>query len=208
MQYFIILRLDTKPLNPKLMKLSVKTLAFITISFLFLNPISAQLKLNKQGTIATDVRKVVEDYPNSFANITGEVIIKNPQSTDYHCNFKVNGAEECTITKYASGTKPIVSWKAVLFSSEEFEEARKKFKAIYSQLNNLTVNGGKLKADYETPLEGNDFTNIIFSFSPEEEWSKKLRVELVIEAEMMEWKVKVLVYDRDRNDDERGPIIE
>jgi len=208
MQYFIILRPDTKPLNPKLMKRSVKALVVFTISFLLFNHTQAQLKLNSSGTIGADVRKVVSDYPNSFANLIGEVIIQNPQSTDYQCNFKVIGAEKSFITRYASGKKPIVSWQAVMLTTEDFEEAKKRFKNLYSQLNNLPVGGGRLKAEYEAPTEGNDFTNIIFEFNPGEEWTKKLRVELVIEAEMMDWKVKVMVYDRDRNDAERGPVVE
>jgi hypothetical protein len=208
MQYLIILRPDTKPLNPKLMNRSVKTLALITISLFVFNVGSAQLKLNSGSSVATDVKKVIEDYPNNFSNLIGDVIIQNPQSTDFKCNFKVAGAEECFITRYAAGKKPIVSWEALMLTTEDFETARKKFKTLYSQLNNLTLAGSKLKGTYEAPAEGTDFTTVVFSFDPKEESTKKLRVELIMEAQMMDWKVKILVYDRDRNDDERGTIVE
>ena len=47
---------------------------------------------------------------------------------------------------------------------------------------------------------------IIFSFEPPTDTClKKLKVELTLQYyEPMEWKVKVLVYDRDREDNERG----
>jgi hypothetical protein len=190
------------------MNRSVKTLALITISLFVLNVASSQLKLNAGSSVATDVKKVIEDYPNNFSNLTGDVIIQNPQSTDYRCNFKVTGAEESFITRYAAGKKPIVSWEALMLTTEDFETAKKKFKTLYSQLNNLAVAGSRLKGTYEAPAEGTDFTTVVFSFDPKEESTKKIRVELIMEAQMMDWKVKILVYDRDRNDDERGPIVE
>lgn len=190
------------------MNSTVKSLALFTISILFFSSINAQFKTSSGTTIATDVKKVIEDYPNSFSNLIGDVIIRNPQSTDYRCNFKVTGAEECFITRYVSGKKPIVSWEALMLTTEDFAEAKKKFKALYSQLNNLTVAGSKLKGVYEAPAEGIDFTTVVFTLDPQTEALQKVRVELIMEAQMMDWKVKVIVYDRDRNDDERGPIVE
>lgn len=53
------------------------------------------------------------------------------------------------------------------------------------------------------------FTSIIFSIEPENESVKKLRVEISMQYfAPMEWKVKLLVYDKDREDDERGAIRE
>lgn len=202
------MRPDTEPLNPKLMKRSVKTLVLITISLLSLGTAKSQTGLSAAATLATDVRKVVEDYPNSFANLIGDVIISNPQSTDYRCNFKVNGAEESIITRYASGEKPIVSWQALMLTTEDYDAARRTYRNLFDQLNNLQVGSSRLKGKFASPSDGADFTNTILSFSPVEEWQRKIRVEVVMEAEMMDWKVKVIVYDRDRKDDERGPIVE
>jgi len=187
---------------------SVKTLALFTILLFSLNVSNSQLKLSSTSSIASDVKRVIEDYPNHFANLIGDVIIQNPQSTDYRCNFKVAGAEECFVTRYASGKKPIVSWEALMLTTESFDDAKKKFKSLYSQLNNLAVSGAKLKGTFEAPTEGIDFTTVVFSFDPSTGANKKLRVELIMEAQMMDWKVKVIIYDRDRNDDERGSVIE
>jgi len=122
------------------MKKSVKTLAFITIAAFLSITTAAQLKLPVVNGIGPDIKKVIQDYPNQFSNIKGEVINQNPQSTDYACNVKVNGAEEVSITQYSANKKyPITSWQAVMLTTDDFEDAKKKFKSLFNQLNNLSA---------------------------------------------------------------------
>ncbi len=188
------------------MKPPVKTLAFLTILFLSINPSNAQIKLNSANTIAADVKKVIDDYPNHFDNLLGSVIIQNPQSTDYQCNFKVSGAEESIITRYTGKRNTISSWQTLMLTTDNFQKAKNKFRSLYGQLNDLAKETMYLKGVYESPVEEKKFTSVIFSFDPANESVKQLRVELVIEAEGMEWKVKVLVYDHERDDDERADV--
>lgn len=192
------------------MKNSVKPLVLLTIISLFCITTSAQLKLPLANSIANDVKKVIEDYPNRFINLMGEVITQHQQSTDYQCNFKVNGAEEAFVTRYSS-KKEVCSWEALMLTTESFEKARQKFKSLYNQLHNMSVKLGetsyRLKGQYNAPEESKKFTEILFSFEPANEVSKKLRIEISMQyIEPMEWKVKILVYDREREDDERGQI--
>src|SRR5689334_19743135 len=102
------------------MKAFVKLPVLFTILLFSIGSLSAQLKLSSPNTISTDVKKVIDDYPSHFDNIKGEVIVQNPQSTDYVCNFKVSGAEECTITRYTGRKKLISSWQAVMLTTESF----------------------------------------------------------------------------------------
>jgi ribosomal protein S21 len=190
------------------MKATVKLLALFTISVFSQTLVTAQLKIGSVNSITADVKKVLEDYPNHFDHILGEMIIQNPQSADYACNFKVSGAEECTITRYTGKNNSISSWQAVMLTTEDFDAAKKRFKSLYGQLNNLAFKSMRLKGTYEAPTEEKKFTSVLFSFEPADESLKKLKVELVIEAELMEWKIKLLVYDRDRDDDQRGEVIE
>jgi hypothetical protein len=190
------------------MKPPVKTLAFITIFFFSIIISNAQLRLSSANGITADVQKVIDDYPNHFQNILGELIIQNPQSTDYQCNFKVTGAEECTITTYTGKKKIISSWQAVMLTTENFNEAKRKFRSLYNQLNNLSSQSMYLKGAFEAPAEEKKFTSVLFSFDPAAESVKNLRIELVMEAEVMIWKVKLLVYDRTRDDDEQGEVKE
>src|ERR1043165_2651653 len=106
------------------MKKSVKTLVLITIISLACNPLSAQLKIFSNSSISQDVRKVVEDYPNHFSNLMGELISKEPQSSDYSCNFNTDGAEQSWITLYSSAKNNICSWQALMLTTESFEKAK------------------------------------------------------------------------------------
>ncbi len=192
---------------------SVKPLVLITISTLLFSIADAQLRLPAVNGVGNDVKKVIEDYPNRFINLMGEVKMENTQSTDYQCNFNVNGAEEAIVTRY-SAKKEVCSWQAVMLTTESFEKAKQKFKALYNQLNNLSVDIGDnknfhLKGKYEAPEEEKKFANVLFSFQPDNELAKKLKVEICMQTyEPMGWKVKVLVYDREREDDERGKTVE
>lgn len=196
------------------MKKSVKTLVLLTISFLIFSAADAQLKLPVVGNgIGGDIKKVIEDYPNRFINLMGEVKALSEQSTDYFCNFKVNGAEETFVTRYSAKSEGVVSWQALMITTEDFEEAKKKFKSLYNQINNLSVSSDqknfRLKAEYKLPQEEMKFTSILFSLDPVEEAVKKLKVELSLQYQApMEWKIKILVYDREREDDERGKATE
>ena len=194
------------------MRKSVKTLVFITITLLLFNESYAQLKLPLLNGINNDVKKVIEDYPSRFVHLMGEMVAEHIQSTDYQCNFNVNGAEESIITRY-SAKKEMCSWQALMLTTDNFEKAKQKFKSLYSQLNNLSVNTGKenfrLKGVYESPEEKKKFTSVLFSFEPANESFKKLKIEISMQyIEPMEWKVKVLVYDRERDDVERGKTVE
>lgn len=199
--------------TPLLMKKNVKALVLITSFLLLAHYPEAQLKLPVVNAIANDVKKVIEDYPNRFINLMGEVIAENTQSTDYQCNFKVNGAEESFITRY-SAKKEVCSWQALMLTTENFEKAKQKFKTLYNQLNNLTVDFGNasnihLKGKYEAPEEKKKFTSIFFDAEPSTAYTTKLKMELILQFYApMEWKVKVLVYDRDREDDEKGAVKE
>lgn len=191
------------------MKQAVKTLVLFTI-FLSLSVSSfSQLKLPFGNGIANDVKKVINDYPNQFSNLRGEMIMENGQSTDYECNFKVEGAEKTMITKYTSNGKNVSSWSTLMLTTDDFTAAKKKFKALFQQLNNITVkmtntNAFYLKGKYEEPVEEKKFFSSMFAFSNATEEMKKLKVEIVMEYELLEWKVKVLVYEKEREDDERG----
>lgn len=195
------------------MKKAVKTLVLSTIIALFHQSSTAQLKLRPINGIASDVKKVIEDYPDRFSSLLGELIVENPQSSEYRCNFTVNGAEESSIIKYSSKSENVYSWQALMLSTESFDKAKQKFRGLFNQLNNLTVSPGnagnfRLKGEYETPVEEKKFTSIIFSFSPGDDTIKKLRAEISLQYELTEWKVKLLIYDKEREDAERGKTVE
>lgn len=201
------------PFNPILMKKIVKALFFSAffsvISFVSL----AQLKLSPTTSFAADIKKVILDYPHQFSNLQGSVLEENPQSTDYACTLDIKGTEKVTITRYPSKSKNIYSWQALVLTTDDFEEAKKKFKSIFTQFNNLHVKmeygaAFYLKGKYDAPEEEKKFTTVVMSFEKPDDTVKKMKLEITMEYVLLEWKVSVVVYDQERADNERGNIIE
>ena len=194
------------------MKKPVKTLSLITISLFFFTAASSQLKFASQNSsMGNDIKKVLAEYSNCYAGLRGDILIQNPQTTEYECNFKIDGAEESSITVYTSAKKEICSWQALVLTTESFSEAKKKFRSLYTQLNNQAVqidgfNPMHLKGSYEEPKEEKKFASSVLVLNTGNETLKKLRVEIAMQYEPMEWKVKVLIYDKEREDDERGRL--
>src|SRR5437588_686504 len=99
----------------------------------------AQLHLPISNAFRSDVQKVVADFPSQFASLRGDVLITNPQTVEYASLLQIDKAQECTITKYSSDTKPIYSLQAVMLRTEDFAEAEKRYKWIFAQLKGLNV---------------------------------------------------------------------
>jgi hypothetical protein len=188
----------------------VKSLVLLTLLLLHISSSEAQIQL-KLPTISptiVDVKKIIEDYPARFANITGALIVEHNQSADYACTINVSGAEEAFITKFA-GKKNIASWQAVMFTTENFDKAKQKFKSLCGQFNNLSIKleetNYKLKGDYNAPTEDLKFSSTVYSFTTTNENIKHLKVEVALQFNApMEWEVKLFIYDREREDDEKG----
>ena len=157
------------------------------------------------------LEKVIKDYPNRFRNIKGEVIIENPQTTEYKSTVQLPGASVCIITRYNAPKNDIYSWSCVVFENENFDQAKNKYKEIYGQIVNMIIKieGEKpfiLSGQYETPSEEKKFTTIILELLPAVGQMKKLKVDLSLQYEITGWKVSLSVYDRERKDDVRGAI--
>ena len=187
---------------------SVKTPVLITFFSLLSFLSYSQIKLLPGNSLQPAIEKVVKDYPNHFQNIRAEEISADVQTTDFRSAVIIPGAEECVITRYAAKNKAIYSWRANMLTTDDFNAAKKKFKSLYGQLNNLSVNleghGVKFKSHYENPTEEKAFCSIIFS----DDDYKELKIELSLQYELMEWKIRILVYGKEREDDERGSITE
>ena len=196
------------------MKKFVKTLCFPVLFFFFTTTLSAQLKAPDDSAFTRDFKKIIENYPDHFNNLKGELLEENVQSVEYSCNCTISGAEESTITLYSSKKNNVYSWQAVMLTSDDFEKAAQKFSSLFKELKSLAVSTGgasnyHLRGMYESPAVEKKFTSVLFSFDPPDEHIKKLKAELSIEFyPPMEWKVKVLLYNREREDIEQGKTVE
>lgn len=196
------------------MKFKTKLLLLLLSSFIVLNTATAQLKV--PGTGNSDVRnaleKVINDYPKAFASLKGEVIANNPQTVEYESLLSFKTAEKNTITQY-SGKNPVYSWQAQMFTTEEFETAAKKYKSFYTQLKGMNIRLNrdydyKLDGEYSKPEESKKFSSTVFRLLPNASYLPKVKVELSLQYEFPEWKIYLMVYQKEREDNERGKIEE
>ena len=185
------------------MKPPTATFSFI----LFIFSLSAQV-IPIKNALQTDIAKVISDYPNGFKNISGEQIMDNPQTIEFESKVSVKEAK-CRVIKYSSNTKDIYSWEAEMIKTDDFEEASKKFSSIYNSLQLLSVNvngtNAVFKGDYVKPTESIKFTTIVFDAGDKTPELKKLKVSLSMENQMMDWVIKIQVYEKEREDKDRGP---
>ncbi len=180
-----------------------------TCLFLVIALFSSAQIIPIKNSLQADIAKVLGDYPNGFKNISGEQLIENPQTTEFESRIEIKDAK-CRVIKYSSNTKEIFSWEAEMLKTDDFEEASKKFRSIYNSLHNLSVNingaNTVFKGDYIRPSEAIKFTTIVFDAKDAE--LKNLKIALVLETEMLEWVIRIQVYEKQREDMDRGPIID
>ncbi|HZH65655.1 MAG TPA: hypothetical protein VEY10_12250 [Flavisolibacter sp.] len=196
------------------MKQKSKRLLLVLASTAFIHVSHAQLRFPSAGN--TDVRnaleRVIDDFPKQFTNLKGEVLNTNPQTVEYTSLLSFKSAQNNTITEY-SGKHPVYSWQALMFMTDEFEVAAKKYKLLYNQLKgiNLKLNRDydySLSGDYDAPDESKKFSTTVFRLSPNASNLPKVKVELSMQYELLEWKIYLLVYQKEKEDNERGKIEE
>lgn len=165
------------------------------------------------NTIRTDIQKIIADFPNQFVRFKGDIVNQSPQRVEYLSTLLPNSAQSATITEYSYNKKPVYSWQALMLTTEDFEAAAKKYKALYTQVKGayVTFNANQsyyLQGNYEAPDESKDFLSSMLNFYTRDEDIKRIKVEVNMQFEFPEWKVNLLVYSRERDDDERGNIFD
>lgn len=173
----------------------------------------AQLRLPvTNNDLRTNLQKIISDFPAQFSSLKGDTLEDNPQTIAYASLLEFNGARENSIIQYKS-SRPVYSWQATLLITEEFEEAEKKYNWLYNQLRVMTItldNGYSfsLDGDYDRPVESRKFSGSVFKMTPNASNMPKVRIEVSLQFEFPEWKVGLLVYEKEKEDMDRGDVIE
>ena len=179
--------------------------------FVLLSPgILAQNKLSVHkftSAIKQDILKVAGDYYDHFFNIKGEIISETTSTIEYKSKILPQGALESTITQIKN-LQNVFSWQATMMNTDDHDRAIAKYKQIYSQLNgaNFVMNDGKtckIKGPYDTPDEGRAFASSILEPDVKEKYLRRLKIEIALSYSMPEWSVKILVYEKESDEDIR-----
>lgn len=159
---------------------------------------SAQGVFTNQTNAA--IEKVIQDYPNQFKNITGELLLEKQQTADYKSNIQIPGAVSCQVIKYNSGRRE-TCWRAELLQTGRFDDAKSLYKDVYNQIRNsiVKIEGEKpyiLNGQYDIPDQRKRFHSVVFSMLPSVGEMQKLKVELSLVQHNNAWKVIIIVHDQ------------
>ncbi|MBN8666336.1 MAG: hypothetical protein J0M30_02455 [Chitinophagales bacterium] len=182
------------------------------ISLFVFGILSLSVAYSQPEAVSASLSKVIVDYSNQFPKYLGEPLTSNPQSEEFGSKICIAGAEQCTITKYSAKSKTVYSWQARMPVSEDFSSAVKTYKELFQQAQQTVVTLGDktfhLVGTYKEPTESLRFHSIILTPDSKDRALKNLKLEILLEADMLEWGIRVILYDKERLDDERGPVIE
>lgn len=182
------------------------------LTFLFFGFFSLSRAYSQPQSVSASLSLVIVDYTNQFKQYIGEPLTSNPQTEEFGSEICVAGAEQCTITRYSSKGKPVYSWQARMPVTDDFAKAKKLYKELFQQAQQTVVNlDGKtfrLTGTYQEPDESLRFHSLILTPDIKDRSLKNLKLEILLEADMLEWGVRIILYEKERQDEERGPIRE
>lgn len=165
--------------------------------------------LSAQGVFSNKTQsvleKVIQDYPNRFNNIRGELINQAQQTAEYKSTLQLPGSPSCMVVLTGS-TGAVASegysWTCTVLEAESFDKARQRFHDVFGELSNSIITLGTqktfiLNGQYEDPTLDKKSCRVVFSLLPGVGDMKKLRVELLLRQEDNGYKILLSVRDHD-----------
>lgn len=175
-------------------------------AILTLAPFILSTSLSAQGVFSNNTQlvleKVIQDYPNRFYNIKGELIGQALQTTRYRSTLEIPGSASSTIILATTTGGAGSDWRCIVLETGDFNEARTRFAEIYDQLSNSIITTQQqrtfiLNGQYEMPTPDRKFTEVLFSFLPGVGDMKRLHVDLTLNAADRGWVVALNVSDQE-----------
>ena len=141
------------------------------------------------------LQKVIEDFPNRFKNIKGELLQEHSGYADYQSKVQIPGSLNCIIS-HGAQPEPL-NWTCSLFVSSDREKARQKYQELYDQISNtiIHIKGQKpfiLNGTYSVPDQEGRATATRFQMTPAPECVQNLRVEIHLRYRE-DWEVLLIV---------------
>ena len=105
------------------------------------------------------------------------------------------------------------SVSAVIFETENFSEAKKKYNELVNQLKMISfklpgeINSFKWRVNYDKPDENKNFSASIFRTGSEKEEFKDLKLEVSLNAIITSYTVSLFVYEKKEDDEISGDNI-
>jgi hypothetical protein len=149
--------------------------------------------------VSNALSKVIEDFPDHFNSIRGEIIGIDIQSKNYSCTINIVGADSSVIIQNGDDKDNIFSWKEVVFESDDFNEAKSKFHEYFYKIKGTSafVDNNKIsfEASYYAPDDAKRFASILFTAHPQIHQLKNVVIALSLENLFTNWQISISVYE-------------
>lgn len=172
----------------------------------------AQLKGVNTG-IKTQVDKIVQDYPNYFASLKGEILPAEPGTVEYRSTIALKGSLENKIIGHPSKKKTWWSFESKLMATEDFEAFKKAYRAYYTELKGeslLPQNGMRYlpEGDYAPPTENLRQISNTFRLKQGNGTYGQMVIDLSGAYINFEWVIFLRIYEKEKDEDMRPSGIE
>lgn len=138
-------------------------LSLCCLAFLFSKAQSTKtLSLN---SFADSLTAIVLAHASNFKSIQGEPLAGEVDADLFQSTIGLPGASYCTIKRYHSKIDNSASWQCIAYAGDNYEEASKAYKKIFSQVKSTRLKGiGSPASQFEGEMEKAD-ENIRFAVS-------------------------------------------
>ena len=170
----------------------------LLISCLFILAFHVTNAQSQEAVFNKAFAKLLSDYPQSFKNIRGELILEDEDEQRYISIVELPGAQDCLVSLPVSGEKRKAKWEALFFTSASFDEAVQQYKSLHQQLMKVgikfsTKTTTRLKGAYANPVSGEPFTISVYTLTPSTGAYRRIRVELELVQILEEWRVNLRI---------------
>jgi hypothetical protein len=152
---------------------------------------------------------ILRDFPNNLRHVSGTLELAQGEFENYSSLIMLEGAANCTVTRWHSVDDTTASWQAQLFSGGDFNEASKQYHAIFRKLQSCyvkLVDGSViyLNGDWEPAREGASFTTSTLRLLTGDWRYKEVKVELELAYQLADWAVRLNIVSKKRDDEVGG----
>src|SRR6185437_2773184 len=91
---------------------------FVFAPFLFPAPIAAQGVFSNKTQVVLE--KVIQDYPNHYYHLKGELISQALQTSRYNSTIQLPGSTSCTITLFTASGAEGSDWACTVLRTTDF----------------------------------------------------------------------------------------
>jgi hypothetical protein len=100
---------------------------------------SGRLAMARVVPFPDAINAVLGDFPYNLKDLTGELLMAEPEVDRYASLVSVREAEKCEVMRFHSVEDTTAGWQARMFSGGDFEEAARKYRQLFGMLQTCYV---------------------------------------------------------------------